>query len=263
MIKKSCGLCCTKIYNLGVTLGHTKILENVNLHIHCGDFTAIVGPNGAGKSTLLKAILGEIPHTGKLRYCSSTEGKCSGPLIGYVPQQLHFDRTSPISVYDFLVSAISNSPVSFIISKKCRSRVIEILKRVQAEHLIDKNLGKLSGGELQRVLLALALDPIPGLLLLDEPISGVDQSGKELFYDLLSTIRKDYDLSILLISHDFDLVAKYANRVLFLNNTTSMSYGKPQNVFANPKFIEVFGDSWQNLFNNRGGLENGNNISNS
>ena len=102
-------------------------------------------------------------------------------------------------------------------------------------------LGELSGGELQRVLLALALSPIPDLLLLDEPVSGVDRSYQNTFYELVSDLRKTFDLSVILVSHDLDLVAKYADRVIFLNKTVESS-GKPEEVFRNEKAIRAFGN---------------------
>lgn len=245
------GLCCTKIENFCVTIGSTKILEDVSLHIHCGELTAIIGPNGAGKSTLLKAMLGEIKHTGDLLFLDE-KGKHSGsPVIGYVPQNLNFDSGTPTSVFDLFMSCNSGMPAWLASTKKIRSRVKESLSVVKAEHLINKRIGALSGGELQRVLLALALDPVPDLLLLDEPVSGIDQNGLELFYNTVSDVRKNFDLSIILVSHDLDLVEKYADRVILINATVLCS-GTPAEVFNNKETSKVFGMSW---FNNR--AENG------
>lgn len=242
--KCTCGLCCTKIINFGVTRGRTEILKDINLHIHCGDLTALIGSNGAGKSTLLKAILGEISHSGELVFLAANKEGTGRPLIGYVPQKLEFDTSSPTSVLDLFAAARSAIPVWLYRSQKMRQHVSEGLAQVQAEHLIDRRLGALSGGELQRVLLALALDPVPHLLLLDEPVSGIDQKGLELFYRTVSTLRENYDLSIILISHDLKLVAEYADRVVFLNNKTIECCGTPQEVFNNKKVIETFGIGW-------------------
>jgi len=243
-----CGLCCTKITNFGVSLGGTKILSDVNLHIHCGDLTAIIGPNGAGKSTLIKAILGEVPHTGELQFLDAQNEGTTKPSMGYVPQKLDLDSSSPTSVLDLFAAAHTKRPIWFSYPKKIRERVSETLARTQAEHLIDKRLGALSGGELQRVLLALALDPIPHLLLLDEPVSGIDQRGLELFYKTVSILRKNYDLSIILVSHDLNLVAEYADRVAFINNKTIECTGTPQEVFSNTKVIETFGLDWSKRY---------------
>lgn len=236
------GFCCTKISGFGVTAGSTVILENVNIHIHCGALTAIIGPNGAGKSTLLKAVLGEIRHTGQLDFESSSGGRAR-PRIGYVPQQLNFDNGTPTSVLDLFKACNTKLPVWLFNSKRMRKHVTERLTMVGAEHLINRRLGALSGGELQRVLLALALDPVPNLLLLDEPVSGIDQSGMEQFYDLLSAIRRQYDLAVILVSHDLDLVAKYADSVILLNRTV-LATGSPQKVYANPQMGTLFGSAW-------------------
>jgi zinc transport system ATP-binding protein len=137
---------------------------------------------------------------------------------------------------------------------------LECLASVQAGHLIDHRLGDLSGGELQRVLLALALDPVPDLLLLDEPVSGIDQQGMELFYNLVSDIREQYDLSIILVSHDLNSVSYYADRIVFLNKTVQCS-GTPEEVFGNKKISKLFGQVWleglansPRLFRNSGGI---------
>lgn len=238
------GFCCTKINNFGVVRGSKTILKDVNIHIHCGELTAIIGPNGAGKSTLLKAILGEISHSGALEFLDEKDRHTGKPVIGYVPQKLDFDNTSPVSVYDLFAAAHSDIPVWSFVTKKMQKKAIESLTKVNAAQLLNKKIGMLSGGELQRVLLALALDPIPDLLLLDEPVSGIDQSGLKMFYETVSTLRNEYDLSIILVSHDLDLVAKFADRVVFLDNNTVECIGTPREVFHNPCVIDKFGLGW-------------------
>jgi len=242
--KRSCGLCCTKIKKFGVTLGNTVILKDINLHIHCGELTAIIGPNGAGKSTLIKALLGDIPHTGSLEYVQAQKGSFQVPVMGYVPQNLNLDSTSPTSVLDLFLSCRSNFPAWLIRRKKEVEKVKERLAVVKAQHLIDRRLGALSGGELQRVLLALALDPVPDLLLLDEPVSGIDQNGMELFYETVSALRKDYDLTIILVSHDLDMVQRYADRVVLLNHTV-LEVGPPDVVLQSQSFYDTFSLTWQ------------------
>jgi zinc transport system ATP-binding protein len=237
----TCGLCCTKIIDVGVVCGGHEILRKVNLHIHCGELTAVIGANGAGKSTLLKALLGEIPHAGELQFLDVHNRTQRRPVIGYVPQKLDFDTSSPVSVLDLFAAASTKMPVWLHHFSKNRRLVADSLAAVQAEHLIHRRLGALSGGELQRVLLALALNPIPHLLLLDEPVSGIDQKGLAMFYQTVSTLRQKYDLSIILVSHDFNLVAKYADRVAFLNNGTIEFSGAPGEVFNHPLIIETFG----------------------
>ncbi|MEA4925932.1 MAG: metal ABC transporter ATP-binding protein [Syntrophomonadaceae bacterium] len=240
------GFCCTKIEDFGVSFGNIKILEQVNVHIHCGELTAIIGPNGAGKTTLLKAILGEIRHTGALKYVNAQGVDNGYPLIGYVPQHLDFDAGSPTSVFDIFMACSTQLPCWLFKPNRIRTRVAASLAKVKAEHLLDRRLGTLSGGELQRVLLALALDPIPNLLLLDEPVAGIDHNGLELFYNTVSDLRNNYDLSIILVSHDLDLVARYSDRVVLINKTVVCS-GSPQEVFSDERTARIFGMSWYKL----------------
>ena len=239
MFGRKCNLCCTKINNFAVTRGQDNILYDVNLHVHCGEITAIIGPNGAGKSTLLKAILGEIPHEGTLEFVDEKDKKTRAANIGYVPQYLDFDRTTPISVFDLFAITYSNMPVWIKKSENVHKLAKEALKRVDAEELLNKRLGQLSGGELQRVLLSLALTPMPDILLLDEPVSGVDKKGMNIFYKTVSNLREKYDLTIILVSHDFEAVKKYANRVVLLNKTVKM-IGKPKEVFESKDFETMF-----------------------
>ena len=239
----ACGLCCTRLENFGVTRGRVEVLRDINLHIHCGELTALIGPNGAGKTTLLKAILGELPYSGQLVFLDSRDRRTRKPLVGYVPQRLEYDSGSPTSVIDLFAASISRRPVWFSHPGWARERAHKGLANLQAEYLLDRRLGDLSGGELQRVLLALALEPTPDLLLMDEPVSGVDQSGLELFYRMVSDLRQRYDLSIIMVSHDLQLVPKYADRIVFLNRTV-LSVGKPMDVMSDPKVVQAFGPVW-------------------
>jgi zinc transport system ATP-binding protein len=244
------GFCCTRIEKFGVTIGKNRILEDVNLHIHCGELTAVIGPNGAGKSTLLKAILGEIRHTGSIHFDSTSGGR---PTVGYVPQYLSFDLSTPTSVLDLFSACLSRFPAWMGSRRTVRERAEKGLARVNAEKLLNRRLGALSGGELQRVLLALSLEPVPNLLLLDEPVSGIDRGGLELFYETVSRIRKNYDLSIILVSHDLEMVAKFADRVVLLNGRVARN-GKPKEVFESEQMKELFGMSFVNLdFGGKGG----------
>lgn len=233
--------CCTQIQHISVKRGDNHILKDVNLHVHCKELTAIIGANGAGKSTLLKALLGEIPHSGEIIYLDEKDQRTKPPIIGYVPQKLEFDLSSPMSVLDIFAAAKSKRPVWWGASKKIRRQTLESLEKVEAKKLIDRQLGVLSGGELQRVLLALALEPIPNILLLDEPVAGIDQMGLQLFYQIVAELRKTYDLSIILVSHDLELVMQYADRVAFLNNGTIEKCGTPQEVFGSDEVGRLFG----------------------
>jgi zinc transport system ATP-binding protein len=236
-----CGACCTRIENLGVVIGSTTILDRVNLHLHCGQLTALIGPNGAGKTTLLRAMLGELPYSGELHFLPvRKESACVAPRIGYVPQKLEMDTLAPISVYDLFAGATSRWPAWLGRRSGISKDALGMLDIVGGETLIDRKLGQLSCGQLQRVLLALALTPTPDILLLDEPVAGVDQAGIELFYRMVSQFRRDFDLAILLISHDLPAVARFADRMIFLNRTI-LSDGTPEEVLSHPLVKQTFG----------------------
>ena len=232
--------CCTKIEDFGVSFGTFEVFSHVNLHFHCGELTAIIGPNGAGKSTLLRAILGEVGHTGRLRFVDADDRHTGHPIIGYVPQYLRLDVSAPTTVQDLFMACISARPVWLFPARRYRDLILENLARVCADHLIDRRLGALSGGELQRVLLALALEPMPNLLLLDEPVSGVDQNGLALFYDIVGQLRAKEDLTILLISHDLGMVARHADKVVLMEHGIVAS-GSVMEVFTDPQMERLFG----------------------
>ena len=216
-IVKPCGLHCIRINHLGVTIGEQQILSDVNLHIHCGTLTVLIGRNGAGKSTLIRAILNDIPHTGSIEFKDRENGHIQKLKIGYVPQNLNIEKSTPVSVYDMIASYQSNRPVFLHKSKKLYQEIKESLKMFEAELLIDKQVCNLSGGELQRVLLSMAVMDEPNLLLLDEPVSGIDQNGMELFYRNIEYLKENFDLAVLLISHDLDYVRKYADHVVLID----------------------------------------------
>jgi len=238
--RKSCGACCTKIVRLGVELGGRRILEEVSLHLHCGQLTAVVGPNGAGKTTLLRAILGEVPYTGHIHFLDSGKQRRDRPTIGYVPQKMEFDATAPLSVLDLFTQALRLRPAWLGWDRDLLETATRSLAEVEAGHLLRRRLGQLSGGELQRVMLALAITPIPDLMLLDEPVSGVDQSGIEVFYRMVSGLRERHHLSVILVSHDLHQAAKYADQVVFLNRRVLVQ-GKTSQALANPLLRQAFG----------------------
>lgn len=237
-----CGFHSIKVNNLSVTIGRDRILEDVNLNIQCGTLTAIIGQNGAGKSTLIKAILGEVPSEGDIEFKSVRNGAMLDMKIGYVPQSLAIDRDTPMSVQDMIVSYGFHYPVFLPVSKKLREEVLEILSPLSAEDLIDKMIGTLSGGELQRVLLSLALMDEPNLLLLDEPVSGVDVGGVEQFYRIVNSLKNQRDLAIILVSHDLEYVRKYADKVVLLDGTVVLE-GNPGVVFTSEEYRKMFGDN--------------------
>ena len=240
ILKPPCGLHCIKMNDIGVRIGREMIIEHINLHIHCGRLTVIIGRNGAGKSTLIRAILGEIRHMGTIEFRDMRDKSIQDLRIGYVPQHLNFEKNTPTSVYDMFASYISNVPVFLRKTKALKERIFQSLAMFQAQELMDKQLGDLSGGELQRVLLSIACDPVPNLLLLDEPVSGIDRNGMELFYEHINSLKKKCYLAMVLVSHDLDYVEKYADNVILLDRTV-LKEGTPAQVFASSQFHEVFG----------------------
>lgn len=234
-----CGLCRIELKGVSVKLDNESLLSNVNLHVHCGQLTVLIGPNGGGKTTLLRAVLGQIPFGGTISHLDTEDRSFPSLRIGYVPQQLPFDRQMPLTVRDLLASAITKRPIWTGVNLKTREAAIKTLESAQAQSLIDKRLGTLSGGELQRVLLALALNPAPDLLILDEPVSGVDHNGQALFLDTVNALRSQQHMAILMVSHDWTLVKEYADLAALIDKTT-LVVGTPQEVFASAAFAQAY-----------------------
>ena len=223
--------CCLKLEGLSVHIQGEDILEDVSFHLHCGEIAALIGPNGAGKSSLFRSILGQMPYSGTITFSPAggpavrlSDGanaplaaRGTRPLIGYVPQSPSFDRGDPVSVLDFFAAAVTRWPVCLPVPRRHRELVARCLARVHGEDLLDKPMGGLSGGQLQRVLLAMALEPLPHILILDEPLSGVDIEGEHQLLEMLDEIRTSYDLSIFLSTHDFATLGQFADKVILLN----------------------------------------------
>ncbi len=230
--------CCLRVQNLSVCIGGDNILKDVNLHVHCGEMVALIGPNGAGKSTFLKAILGQREYDGIIAFSAPGE-RSRKPRIGYVPQSPAFDPSDPISVADLFACCQSRRPAFLGLSKAARKDILETLDMVHGADLIDKRVGTLSGGELQRVLLALALEPMPNILILDEPLSGVDVEGMQSLMDMLDEIRKTCDLSILMTTHDFSMLPRYADQVVLIDHGIKIK-GSPETVLNSEEFRTAF-----------------------
>ena len=241
--------CCLKLDGLSVNLGGDSILEDVSFHLHCGEIVALIGPNGAGKSSLFRSILGQMPYRGNITFAPAggpairlADGTVTGgsrPLVGYVPQSPNFDRGDPVSVLDFFTAATARWPVWLPVPKRYRERAAASLDRVHGSDLLDKPMGALSGGQLQRVLLALALEPVPHILILDEPLSGVDIEGEHQLLEMLDELRTEYDLSIFLSTHDFATLGQFADKVILLNKRV-LRAGPPEEVLSSPEFYETF-----------------------
>lgn len=237
--ENGCGLCKIKVDGIGVKKGGEVLLSDVSFHLHCGELTALIGVNGAGKTTLVKSILGEIHHDGSVSFESHHGEKISNITIGYVPQHLDFDRSAPVSVEDFLLIGRTNTPVCFLKNKKLKKEIDEALEIVGCKDLKSRSLGSLSGGELQRVMLANALYPLPELLLLDEPVSGVDAAGSEKFYEVIRDLKQNYHMAIAMVSHDLGIVRDFADKVVLINKSVLKS-GKAEDVFNSQEFKSSF-----------------------
>ena len=231
--------CCLRLQGVCVRAGNEYIVKNVSMHVHCGEMVALIGPNGAGKSTILKAILGHREYDGVISFATPGIRHRKPPKIGYVPQSPAFDPGDPMTVADLFGCCMSIRPASLGLSKTMRHKVMECLERVHGCDLIDKRVGTLSGGELQRVLLALALEPIPNILILDEPLSGVDATGTVEIMDMLDEIRKKYDLSILMTTHNFDTLPAYADQTVLIDSTL-LCQGDPDTVLNSEEFNRIF-----------------------
>ncbi|MDY0390087.1 metal ABC transporter ATP-binding protein [Desulfobulbus oligotrophicus] len=222
----------------GVTVerGGVLILDQVSATVPKGSCTAIIGPNGSGKTTLLLALLGEIDYQGHIIVrCNE-----STPRIGYVPQRLHFDRGMPLTVSEFLAMGFQKHPLWFGVAGVFRQQARERLAQVKAEHVLDRQIGALSGGELQRVLLALALQQEPDLLVLDEPSAGVDFQGELVFCEVLDDLRRQKGFTLLMVSHDLATVTHHATHVICLNRRVAAE-GPPRHTLTNENLTAIFG----------------------
>jgi len=239
-VNHACSLCHIDLKDVTVVRGGQTLLKDVSMHIHCGQLTVLIGQNGAGKTTLIRALLGQLPHGGSIHHVDGQGRDIPHLRTGYVPQHLDFDKEMPLTVEDFLAAAFSRRPVWTGVSRKTRAEVRDALAMVDAADIVRHPLGRCSGGETQRVLLALATHPAPDLLVLDEPVSGVDQNGLQMFLDTVLRLKETHHMAILLVSHDLRLVRRYADHVVLLDKTV-LAQGKPEEVFATPAFAEVFG----------------------
>ena len=209
---------------VGVRRSGRDILSGVDLDVHRGEIVTIIGPNGGGKTTLLKVILGIMaPDTG-------VASRAAGVTIGYVPQKLHIDPTLPLPVRRLMT----------LTARFSRAEIAAALDETSAAHLIDADVSTLSGGEFQRVMLARSILGNPDLLVLDEPVQGVDFSGELVLYEKIAAIRDQLGCAILLVSHDLHVVMAATDRVVCLNGHVCCA-GVPHEVAENPEYARLFG----------------------
>jgi zinc transport system ATP-binding protein len=226
-----------------IKLGEQPVLRGVTADIARGQITAVIGLNGSGKTTLLRCILRELPHEGGITFHCGHDHRHAAPQhVGYVPQKLRIEARLPLTVCDLLALSLMRRPLFLGIPRGVRKRMEEMLARVWlAPHFLERPVEKISGGELQRVLLALALEPSPELLLLDEPAAGIDFQTAESFYELLARLNRDSRVTILLVSHDLSIVSRHAHHVLCLRDGKIECQGSPQEVLREEVIAQTFG----------------------
>jgi zinc transport system ATP-binding protein len=230
------------IRNLRVDLGGKRVLDGVNASIVRGQITALIGLNGAGKTTLLRALVRECPYQGEIRFhCGHDHTAHEPEHVGYVPQKLAIEPRLPLTVRELFGLTLQRRPIFLGISRSIVERTKQLLQHVGAAHLLDSPVNTLSGGELQRVLLSLALDPKPELLLLDEPAAGIDFSDQEGFYDLLAHLNRESGVTILLVSHDLSVVSRHAHHVLCLRDGKIACEGSPRDTVTSETLARIFG----------------------
>ena len=233
-----------RIRGLCVELGDNKILKGIDADLVRGQITALVGLNGSGKSTLLRTLVKEIPYTGQIAFqCGHDHSRPAPEHVGYVPQKLTIDSNLPLTVLDlFGLSLQWRSPIFLGIGRgRCGPGCTELLDKVGAAHLVNALVEKLSGGEKQRVLLALALQPQPELLLLDEPASGIDFQEEGSFYELLGELNRKTGVTILLVSHDLSAVSRLVHHVLCLAQGHIQCQGSPSEILTSEMLSQTFG----------------------
>jgi zinc transport system ATP-binding protein len=235
-----------QIRNLRVTFGGRPILSGIDAEILRGRITALIGLNGSGKTTLLKTLIRECPYQGEVKFfCGHDHARHRPEYVGYVPQRLSIDARLPLTVREFFALALQRRPLFLGVSNSVTKRAEALLTRVGAGHLLNRPVAKLSGGEMQRVLLSLALEPKPELLLLDEPAAGIDFADQQPFYDMLAEINRERQITILMVSHDLSIVSERVHHVLCLKNGRIECQGPPENVLTPDVIGRIFGQGKQ------------------
>lgn len=222
--------------NISFSYENTVVVENINFSLNSGDYLCIVGENGAGKSTLMKGLLSlKLPSTGEIKF----SGELKKNEIGYLPQQTQMQRDFPASVFEVVLSGTLNKKNYLpFYTKSEKMNAMENMKRLGIDKLKNKCYRELSGGQQQRVLLARALCAAKKVLLLDEPVTGLDPSAANDMYKIISDINKNYKITIIMISHDINSACKYANKILHINKN-QVFYGKSED-YKNSEAFKTF-----------------------
>ena len=231
-----------EVRDLRVNFGDTAVLRGVNLRVPQGQIVALIGPNGSGKTTLLRCLLGLQKFSeGDVRIFGERDLNKALPRVGYVPQRLSLERSFILSVREFLALRLRRTKNWFFKSHRQLDELIKpSLVQLGVENILDRPIAQLSGGQLQRVLIAFALLNEPELLLLDEPTAGVDTPGEETFYDLIASVQRQKKLTVILVSHDLSMVYSHASRVYALNGVICCE-GPPEQVMNAESLKQAYG----------------------
>jgi zinc transport system ATP-binding protein len=221
-----------EVKNLNVRFGTFSVLKNISFSVNEGQVVAFIGPNGGGKTTLFRVLIDAVPYEGQIIWHKE-------PRISYVPQRFDFDPAFPLTVKELF---LLRRPLGDFISQSLQSvkEIKEALDHVGAGHLLNRMVSKLSGGELQRVLIAYALFGEPNILLFDEPTTGIDIEGEVTVYNLISHIAKELGLTVLLISHDLNVVFEHVDQVVCLNRSMFCA-GAPKKVLTPEQLQKLYG----------------------
>jgi zinc transport system ATP-binding protein len=208
----------------------TSVINNVSFTIPEKETTILIGPNGSGKTTLLKIMIGLLKPTSGTVLIYGEKPKDMRDIIGYVPQKLYFDTTFPITVLEFLNVPHNNS----------EDKIFNILESVGAKDIMSARLGELSGGQLQRVLIARSLLGNPKIIFLDEPVSGIDIGGEKNFYELIKSVQEKHDVTVVMVSHEVNIVSQIATQVICINKEMLCS-GSPDTTLLPELIEELYG----------------------
>ncbi len=218
-----------KVENLTVKFSNLAAIKDISFSLKRGDFLAIIGPNGSGKTVLVKALIGVLPYEGKINWQNNL-------TFGYVPQQVDLDRYLSLTLRDFLElkTKILRLP------KKAASQTIRLIGL--SEQTLNQRLRLLSGGQLQKGLIAFALIGRPDVIFFDEPTASVDSPGEEQIYDLMHRLQDQTGLTVVLVSHELDLVSRYASSILCINQKL-ICFGPPEEYLKPEVLKKIYGDT--------------------
>lgn len=230
-IRTECPTVCVK--DVSVNYGRFKALEHVSFDLEKGQAAAVIGPNGSGKTTLIRAMLGLVPlHEGAIEIMGLSPVKARN-FVGYVPQRFDFDPSFPITVGEFM--HLTRKPTTPL------EKVEEKIKEVGlVPAILGKRLGSLSGGQLQRVLVASAILDDPEILILDEPATGIDVVGEATFYDAVNHLKEEHGTTVIIVSHDIGVVSDFVDSVICINRKMMCS-GPPKTTLTEKNLKELFG----------------------